>query len=25
MNKNYLEGGLRMIDINKYIEATQIK
>jgi hypothetical protein len=25
MNKNYLEGGLNMIDINKYIEAIQIK
>ena len=25
MNKNYLEGGLKMIDIDKYIEAIQIK
>ena len=25
MNKNYLEGGLTMIDIDKYIEAIQIK
>jgi radical SAM superfamily enzyme len=24
MNKNYLEGGLKMIDIDKYIEAIQI-
>jgi hypothetical protein len=25
MNTNYLEGGLKMIDIDKYIEAIQIK
>jgi hypothetical protein len=25
MNKKYLEGGLKMIDIDKYIEAIQIK
>ena len=25
MNRNYLEGGLKMIDIDKYIEAIQIK
>jgi hypothetical protein len=25
VNKNYLEGGLKMIDIDKYIEAIQIK
>jgi len=25
MNKNYLEWGFRMIDIDKYIEVTQIK
>ena len=25
MNKNYLEGGLKMIDIDKYIEAIKIK
>jgi hypothetical protein len=25
MNKNYLEGGLKMIDIDKYIEAIHIK
>ena len=25
MNKNYLKGGLKMIVIDKYIEAIQIK
>ena len=25
MNKKYFEGGLKMIDIDKYIEAIQIK
>ena len=25
MNNNYLEGGLKMIDIHKYIEAIQIQ
>ena len=24
MNKNYIEGGLKMIDMDKYIEAIQI-
>jgi hypothetical protein len=25
LNKKYFEGGLKMIDIDKYIEAIQIK
>ena len=25
MNKTYVEGGLKMIDIHKYTEAIQIK